>query len=40
MFTPEDLNVFAVIAMQAGLAIDRVRSRNEIAQQTVESMRD
>jgi adenylate cyclase len=33
MFTPEDLNVFAVIAMQAGLAIDRVRGRNEIIQQ-------
>jgi adenylate cyclase len=36
MFTPEDLNVFAVIAMQAGLAIDRIRSRNEIAQQTLQ----
>jgi adenylate cyclase len=33
MFTPEDLNVFTVIAMQAGLAIDHVRSRNEIARQ-------
>lgn len=29
MFTVDDLNVFAVIAVQAGLAIDRVRSRNE-----------
>jgi adenylate cyclase len=33
MFSPEDLNVFAVIAMQAGLAMDRVRGRNEIIQQ-------
>jgi len=36
MFTPEDLNVFAVIAMQAGLAIDRIRSRNEVAQQALK----
>jgi len=33
MFTPEDLNVFTVIAMQAGLAIEHVRSRNENARQ-------
>jgi len=32
MFTIEDLNVFAVIAVQAGLAIDRVRSRSETLQ--------
>lgn len=30
MFTVDDLNVFAVIAVQAGLGIDRVRSRSEI----------
>ena len=36
MFTPEDLNVFTVIAMQAGLAIDHVRSRNEIARQALK----
>jgi len=29
MFTVDDLNVFAVIAVQAGLGIDRVRSRSE-----------
>jgi pSer/pThr/pTyr-binding forkhead associated (FHA) protein len=29
MFTVDDLNVFAVIAVQAGLGIDRVRSRAE-----------
>jgi adenylate cyclase len=33
IFSPEDLDVFAVIAMQAGMAIDRVRGRNEIIQQ-------
>lgn len=32
MFTVDDLNVFAVIAVQAGLAIERVRSRNEVAE--------
>jgi len=31
MFTVDDLNVFAVIAVQAGLAISRVRSRQESA---------
>jgi len=31
MFTVEDLNVFSVIAVQAGLAIDRVRGRDEMA---------
>jgi adenylate cyclase len=36
MFSQEDLNVFAVIAMQAGLAIDRVRGRDEIIQQGVK----
>jgi len=36
VFTAEDLNVFTVIAMQAGLAIDRVRSRNEIANQALK----
>lgn len=30
MFTVDDLNVFAVIAVQAGLAIDRVRNRPEV----------
>jgi len=29
MFTVDDLNVFSIIAVQAGLAIDRVRSRVE-----------
>lgn len=29
MFTVDDLNVFAVIAVQAGLGIDRMRSRSE-----------
>ncbi|HKN60100.1 MAG TPA: FHA domain-containing protein [Candidatus Acidoferrales bacterium] len=29
MFTVDDLNAFAVIAVQAGLAINRVRTRNE-----------
>jgi pSer/pThr/pTyr-binding forkhead associated (FHA) protein len=31
MFTVEDLNVFAVIAVQAGLAISRVRTRHEVS---------
>jgi adenylate cyclase len=31
IFTVEDLNVFAVIAVQAGLAVDRVRSLSEAA---------
>jgi hypothetical protein len=31
MFTVEDLNVFSVVAVQAGLAIDRVRGRSEMA---------
>ncbi len=30
MFVVEDLNAFSVIAVQAGLAIDRVRSRSEV----------
>ena len=29
MFTVEELNAFAVIAVQAGLAIERVRSREK-----------
>jgi len=33
MFTVDDLNVFAVIAAQAGLAIDRVRLQSESTQQ-------
>jgi pSer/pThr/pTyr-binding forkhead associated (FHA) protein len=32
MFTVEDLNAFAVIAVQAGLAIDRLRGRSEMAE--------
>ncbi len=35
MFTQEDLNVFAVIAAQAGLAIDRVHAKKEVAQQII-----
>jgi FHA domain/GAF domain len=30
LFTVEDLNVFSVIAVQTGLAIERVRPRNEV----------
>jgi hypothetical protein len=33
MFTVEDLNAFAVIAVQAGLAINRVRTRHETPEQ-------
>jgi GAF domain-containing protein len=33
MFTVDDLNVFTVIAAQAGLAIDRVRLQSETAEQ-------
>ncbi len=33
MFTVDDLNVFAVIAAQAGLAIDRARPQEEAAEQ-------
>ncbi len=36
MFTQEDLNIFAVIASQAGLAIDHVRARKEVAQQIIQ----
>lgn len=36
MFTQEDLNVFSVIASQAGLAIDHVRARKEVAQQIIQ----
>jgi adenylate cyclase len=36
MFSKEDLNVFDVIAKQAGLAIDRVRSRQEVALQIIQ----
>lgn len=35
MFAPDDLNIFAVIAAQAGLAIDHVRARKEVAQQII-----
>jgi adenylate cyclase len=33
MFTVDDLNIFAVIAAQAGLAIDRARAREESTEQ-------
>jgi len=33
MFSQEDLNVFSVIATQAGLAVDRVRGREDLAKQ-------
>ncbi len=36
MFSQEDLNVFSVIAAQAGMAIDRVRTRQEVAQQIIQ----
>jgi pSer/pThr/pTyr-binding forkhead associated (FHA) protein len=36
MFTVDQLNVFAVIAAQAGLAMDRVRARNLVGAGTVE----
>jgi adenylate cyclase len=35
-FTPDDLEVFAVIAAQAGLAIDRVMARSEVQRQGVQ----
>jgi adenylate cyclase len=35
-FTPEDLEVFAVIAAQAGLAIDRVMAKSEVMRQGVQ----
>lgn len=34
MFTVDDLNVFAVIAMQTGVAINRIRDRSEIKKDT------
>ena len=34
MFSQEDLNIFSVIATQAGLAVDRVRGREEMAKQS------
>jgi len=34
MFSQEDLNIFSVIAAQAGLAVDRVRGREEMAKQS------
>jgi adenylate cyclase len=37
MFTVEDLNVFTVIAMQAGLAIDRASPKEEPAEQPLPS---
>lgn len=36
MFSQEDLNVFSVIATQAGLAVDRVRGREEMAKQMLQ----
>jgi adenylate cyclase len=33
MFSQEDLNIFSVIATQAGLAVDRVRGREDLAKQ-------
>jgi adenylate cyclase len=36
IFTPDDLEVFAVIAAQAGLAIDRVLARSEVQRQGVQ----
>lgn len=35
-FSQEDLNIFAVIAAQAGLAIERVRARTEVMQQKLK----
>ncbi len=35
MFAPEDLDVFAVISAQAGLAIDHVLAKKEVAQQII-----
>ena len=35
-FTPEDLEVFAVIAAQAGLVIDRVMAKSEVMRQGVQ----
>lgn len=35
-FTPDDLEVFAVIAAQAGLAMDRVMARSEVKRQGVQ----
>jgi sigma-B regulation protein RsbU (phosphoserine phosphatase) len=37
MFTVDELNVFAVIAAQAGLAIDRARARSESVEQVQPS---
>ncbi|HTQ84909.1 MAG TPA: adenylate/guanylate cyclase domain-containing protein [Candidatus Solibacter sp.] len=37
MFSQEDLNIFSVIATQAGLAVDRVRGREEIAKKTQQT---
>ena len=36
MFSQEDLNVFSVIAAQAGLSIERVYTRQEVAQQIIQ----
>jgi len=35
MFTTDHLNVFAVIALQAGLAIDRITSQIETVEKTL-----
>jgi len=34
MFSQEDLNIFSVVATQAGLAVDRVRGREDLAKQS------
>jgi adenylate cyclase len=36
VFSQEDLNVFAVIAAQAGLSIDHARARQEVAQRMIQ----
>src|SRR5712692_1455930 len=36
MFSQDDLNVFSVIATQAGQSIERVRTRQEVAQQIIQ----
>jgi adenylate cyclase len=36
MFSQEDLNIFSVIAAQAGLSIERVYTRQEVAQQIIQ----
>jgi adenylate cyclase len=36
IFSPYDMNVFAVIATQAGLALDRTQARTEVARQVLQ----